>query len=57
VGERPEIQERHAAVGLRVEIDQQRRLAPQREGRGQVHGGGGLADPTFLVCDGDDHQA
>ncbi len=50
------IEERDAAVGLRVEIDEQRLAAAHRQRRGKVHGRRGLADAAFLIGDGNDHQ-
>ena len=49
------IEERDAAVGLRVEIDEQRLAAAHRQRGGKVHGCRGLADAAFLIGDGDDH--
>ena len=37
-------------VALWVEVDQQRPLPGHGEGPCQVHGSGGLADSTFLIC-------
>ncbi len=37
-------------VALWVEVDQQRPLPGHGEGPCQVHGGGGLSDSTFLIC-------
>ena len=45
-----------AAVGLRIEVDQQRAPPTERQGGGKVDGRRGLADSTLLICDGDDHQ-
>ena len=50
-----QIEVRHAAVGLRIEIDEQRRLPSQRQGGGEVESGGRLADAALLVRDGEDH--
>ena len=41
-------------VGLRIEVDEQHALLGHGEGRGEVDGGGGFADATFLVGDSDD---
>ena len=51
----PQVEVRHAAVGLGIEIDEQRRLAAQRQGGGEVEGGRRLADAALLVRDGEDH--
>ena len=45
------------AVRLRVEIDEKHALATQREGGGEVEGGGGFTHAAFLVGDGDDFHA
>ena len=47
--------ERGRGVALRVEVDDQHPQAPERERRGQVHGGRGLPDAALLV--GDDEGA
>ena len=49
------VEERDAAVGLRVEIDEQRWLAAQGKARGEVDGGSGLAHTALLIGDGNDH--
>jgi hypothetical protein len=49
------LEERDAAVGLRVQVDEQRLAAAHRERGGKIHGGRGLADAPFLIGDGDDH--
>src|SRR5690349_4283090 len=41
-------------IPLRVPIHEQDALLGDREGGGEVDGGGGLAHPTLLVGDGDD---
>ena len=41
-------------VGLRVGIQQQRALLRGGERRGEVDGGSGLSDATFLIGDSDD---
>jgi hypothetical protein len=41
-------------VGLRVDVDEEHALVCECEGRGEVDGGGGLADASLLVGDGDD---
>src|SRR5206468_2514150 len=51
-----QVEERHRAVGLRIEIDEQRPLAAERQRRRQVDGGRRLADAAFLVRDRDDHE-
>jgi hypothetical protein len=50
------VEERHGAVRLRVEVDEQRRFAAERQSRGEIDGGGRLADPALLIGDGDDHE-
>jgi hypothetical protein len=40
-------------VGLGIEIDQQYSLFPARQGSGKIEGGRRLADPAFLVENGD----
>jgi hypothetical protein len=50
------IQKRHRAVGLGVEVDEQRRLSSQRKPCGEVDGGGGLTHPAFLIRDGNNHS-
>jgi hypothetical protein len=50
------VEERHRAVGLRIEVDEQRPLAPQRKRRREIDGGRGLPHAPFLIGDGDDHQ-
>ena len=52
-----EIEKRDAAVGLRVEIDEQRLASAHGQRGGEVDGGRGLADAAFLIGDGDDHAA
>jgi hypothetical protein len=42
-------------VPLRVQVDHEDSGTVQGQGGSQVHGGGGLADPTLLV--GHDHDA
>ena len=54
--DRGEVEERDAAVGLRVEIDEQRLAAAHRQRGGEVDGGRGLADAALLVGDGNDHR-
>jgi hypothetical protein len=41
-------------IALRIQIDQEGLLLCQREARGQVHRGGGLPNPAFLVDDRND---
>ena len=38
-------------VALRVEVDQQRRVAGVRDAGAEVDRGGGLAHPALLICD------
>ena len=52
----PQVEERHRAVRLWIEIDEQRPAAPQRKRGGQVDGGRGLTHAPLLVGDGDDHS-
>ena len=42
------------AVRLRVEIDEQHALPAKRQCGGEVEGGGGFANSSLLVCDGND---
>jgi hypothetical protein len=46
---------RHGAVGLRIEIDEQRRLAAQGERSGKIDGRRRLTDAPFLIGDCYDH--
>jgi hypothetical protein len=39
----------HGGIALRVEVDHEHTLADLGQARGQVHGGGGLADAALLV--------
>ena len=41
-------------VGLGIHVDKQGRAPGGAEACGQIDGGGGLADPSLLVGDGDD---
>ena len=41
-------------VGLGVEVHQDDFFSQASQGSGEIDGGGGLADPAFLVGDGDD---
>ena len=50
------VEERHRAVGLGIEVDEQRALAAQRQRGRQVDGGRGLPHAALLVGDGDDHR-
>lgn len=43
-------------VALGVEVDQQRFLACQGKGSGEVDCGGGFANATFLICDTEDSR-
>ena len=52
----PDVEIRHRAVRLRIEVDEKRGLASKRKGRRQVDGGRGLPHAPFLVCDGDNHR-
>ena len=54
--DRRDVQIGHRAVGLGVEIDEQRRLAAQRERGGQIDSGRGLPHATLLVRDGNNHR-
>ena len=54
--DRAEIEKRNAAVGLRVEIDEQRLPAPHGQRGGEVHGGRRLADAALLIGDRNDHR-
>ncbi len=40
-----------AGIALRIEIDDQHRLADRRQRRTEIDGGRGLADPALLVGD------
>ena len=51
-----DVEKRHRAVRLRVEIDEEGPLAAQRQRGREIDGGGRLADSAFLVRDGDNHQ-
>ena len=53
---RGDVQERHRAVGLGVEIDEERLLAAQREPGGEIDGGRGLAYSTLLIGNGNNHD-
>ena len=50
------IDEAHGGVGLRIEVDQQRLETFVGDRGGQVDGGGGLSDATFLISDRNDHS-
>jgi hypothetical protein len=39
---------------LRIEIDEQHALPAKRQCGGEVEGGGGFANSSLLVCDGND---
>ena len=54
--DRASLEERHGAVGLRIEIDQQRRELLAGDRRGQVDRGRRLADATLLIGNRDDHR-
>jgi hypothetical protein len=54
--DRAELQERDAAVRLRIEIDEQRLPTAHRQGRSKVDGSRGLTDAPLLVGDGNDHR-
>ena len=41
-------------VALRIAIDEQDALFRRGQGGGEVHGGGGLSDSTFLIGNSDD---
>ena len=53
--DQPPVDVRHRAVGLGIEIDQERLHALLGQCGGEVDGGGGLSDAPFLVRDADDH--
>ena len=38
-------------VPLRISVDQQGALLGHRQAGGEIHGGGGLANPAFLIRD------
>ena len=44
----------HRRVTLGIEIDEQHPHTTLGEAGGEIHGGGGLSDPTLLVGDGED---
>jgi hypothetical protein len=46
---------RHRAVGLRIEVDEKSLLLPEGEGGGQIDGRCRFANAAFLVGDRDDH--
>ena len=50
-----DVEIRHRAVGLGIEVDEERPLTAQRQRGSEVDGGCGLSDAAFLVRDGDDH--
>jgi hypothetical protein len=54
--DRAMVEEGNAAVGLRVEIDEECLAATHRQGRGKVDRRRGLAHSTLLVGDGNDHR-
>jgi hypothetical protein len=54
---RMDVEERHAAVSLGIEVDQQRRLAAERQGGGEIDGGGRLADAALLIGNRENHRA
>ena len=47
----------HGGVALWIKVDHQHALADFGESGGEVDGGGGLADPAFLVENGDYRHA
>src|SRR5262249_14358349 len=51
-----DVEERHRAVGLGIEVDEQRPLPAERQRGRQVNRGRGLADAALLVGDCDDHE-
>jgi len=52
---RGDVEVRHGAVGLGIEIDKERRLAAQRQRSGEIDRGRGLTHAAFLICDGNNH--
>jgi hypothetical protein len=44
----------HRGVALRIEVDEQHTALRGRERGGEIHGSRGLANPAFLVRDGND---
>ena len=52
-----QVDERHAAVGLGVEVDEQRLALAQRQGGRQVDGGRRLADAALLIGDCENHRS
>ncbi len=56
-GNRLQVEKRDAAIGLRVEIDEQRLPSAHGERSGKVNRGSGLAYAALLISDGDDHAA
>ena len=51
-----QVDERHAAVGLGVEVDEQRLALAQRERGREIDGGGRLADAAFLIGNSENHR-
>ena len=51
-----QIHERHAAIGLGIEIDQQRSALSHGQRSGQIDGGGRLADAPFLIGNRENHS-
>jgi hypothetical protein len=50
-----DIEERHRAVGLGIEVDEKRWLAAQGKPCSQIDRGGGLSNTAFLIGDGNNH--
>jgi hypothetical protein len=53
----PDVDERHAAVALGIQVDQQRGLAAERKGGREVDGRRRFTDATFLVGNRENHRA
>ena len=54
--DRRHVEKRHGAVGLGIQVDEQRRPAAEREGGGEVDGGRGLTHAALLIGNGQDHR-
>ena len=50
------VEKRQRAVGLRVEIDEERLAAAHGQRRGEVHGRRRFTDAAFLVGNGNNHR-
>ena len=55
-GDCGQVEKRQTAVGLRVEIDEQRFAPAHGQCCGKVDGGRGLSDAPLLIGDRDDHR-